>query len=658
MQQHRIDPYYVWAETTKYQGMPCRDWRWVPLLVEAKGDGETTNLISALKHKLGEKNVLIPGGDLQVLRFTLHVAKDELKNAVDVLSAFDARWELSLPFASSDSIEGFDLDGFRPRSSKQIIGFIDYGCAFAHGQILAWKAGERTTGTRVLALWDQGGDTRSYRQSAIKAGRKPACWVPPGDFGYGAELRRDVDWLSQRWDTFETAPGKTLTAKGLPANDYIQQFVRNGRVDEEACYASSGYQAIQAPVTHGTFIMDVAAGYPSPLEPSDADPAPPPDQEIVFVQLPRFFSGQQVSGLLRTYVLDAVNYILSCAEDHVAVTINLSYGSYIGPHDGSSILELALDEVIEKRRTEKGGPTDIVIAAGNGADAQAHVSAGLNPRTSISLLWGNVPDNPTNQFIEIWLDGEDQAAPCAVRFTPPGAEPEEAHWVSRGGSRQLERDGKIISMVIAPTRVCQSDRGRMVLVAVAPTAGGGHAPYGDWLLEINNPGITVVTVNAWVERDDPVFMSGSGPRQARFQKKDAVATRTLNSLGHGTRTIVVGGYVGGSFRRPKYSSLGPGRGDEACRNPGRPDGDPKPGPEWVAICEESDALPGIAAAAVIGAERVRLPGTSVSAAAATRYVVEQRAIGSGTGPVEPPPTREIADGNGQVDMPTVPYSHT
>lgn len=653
MQKPRTDPYYVWAEATEYRGMPLQEWRWVPLLIEAKDHAETAAVITELKKTVGENQLLIPWDEPEVRRFTVHVDKRKLTQAVEVLRGFDARWELSLPFASSNSIRAQGFLEFRPRSTKQVIGFIDYGCAFAHGQLRSWKDGDRTFCTRVLALWDQGGDTREYRQAASKMGRHPPGWVPPGDFGYGTELKRDEIWFVSDWDTFEISPGRTVTSQGWPTNKYIGQFVRNGRLDEEACYSLSGYQAIQAPVTHGTFIMDVACGYPSPLVTADAEPGPPPDQEIVFVQLPRFFSGQQVSGLLRTYVLDAVNYILSCADGQVPVTINLSYGSYIGPHDGSSILELALDEVIEKRR-RKGGPTDIVIAAGNGADAQAHASVELAPGKSTSLIWSNIPDNPTNQFIEVWLDGEQQGAPCALRFTQPGALPEEAHWVTPEGEHRLMRDGSIVAMVIAPARVCQSDRGRMVLVAVAPTAGEGHAPYGDWLIEINNPGHTVVTVNAWVERDDPVFMSGSGPRQARFQKKDVVSTRTLNSLGHGTNTIVVGGFVGGSFRRPEYSALGPGRGDESCRNPGRPAGDPKPGPEWLAICEESDALPGIAAAAVIGHERVRLPGTSVSAAVATRYVVSDRASGNTSDAVTPPPIGEIADGDGYVHLPTVP----
>jgi hypothetical protein len=462
--------------------------------------------------------------------------------------------------------------------------------------------------------------------AAVKAGLRPPCWVGPGDFGYGAELLRDT-CSSSLWDKVETSPGHTETIRGLSMNDYLRAFAMLGEIDEERCYEYSGYQPAHAPVTHGAHIMDVAAGYPNPWLRPDADPGPPPEQEIVFVQLPRFFSGQQVSGLLRTYVLDAVHYILSCASPTVPVTINLSYGANAGPHDGSSILELALDEIISARRLG-GGPTDIVIASGNNADAETHAAANLGPREARRWIWCNIPDNPTVQLTEVWIDGEEGDQPCQIRLTPPGEDATQQPWVSIPKIHALRRHGQVVAMVIAPKRVCQGNEGRMVLIAVGPTATGPThiaAPYGDWLLDVFNPGGGDVGINAWTERDEPVFMSGSGPRQARFRSSEATGRGSLNSLAHGRETIVVGGYVAGSGRVPDYSGRGPDTGQPAGRNGGRGSAAaPMPAHFWLAPCEESDALPGLAAAAVIGRERVRLPGTSVAAAYATRYLVGKR----------------------------------
>ena len=656
----RVDPYYVWAEVTEYAGMPLQNDKWVPLLVETASQTQTAqlmeDLIDAFRGQLS-----VPWTDRDVQRFTIHVEKNVLAGVLVMLKRQSVRWELSLPFGSPNVRTAFNGTNFRPESTKQIVGFIDYGCAFAHRQFRVWENGKRTLKTRLLALWDQGGDSLTNRRAAIKAGLRPPCWEPPGDFGYGAELKRDVDGFAGPWEVFESTPGHSATVKGLPINAYLQSFVRNGSIDEAACYAYAGYEAIQTPVTHGTHMMDVAAGYPNPLLQPDVNPGPAPAQEIVFVQLPRFFSGQQVSGLLRTYVLDAVHYILSCAEKTVPVTINLSYGAYAGPHDGSSILEMALDEVITKRRLE-GGPTDIVIAAGNGGDAQAHASETLPGGEDISLNWRNIPDNPTDQFTEIWFGEEQPSTPCEIRFTLPGMIPDDQAWIKPGQCHHLLRNGEFVAMVIAPKQVCQSIRGRMVLFAVAPTIkskGRAAAPYGNWVVEIRNPGASPVAIDAWIERDDPVFLSGSGPRQARFQRSDAKSSGTLNSIAHGSETIVVGGYVGGALRKPAYSSSGPGRGDQSMRNPSRAVGEQLQGPEWLAVCEESDALPGIAAAAVMVNERVRLPGTSVAAAVATRYVVGLHATSSQLSKLAAPPTTTISSDSSdqseiEISIPCVP----
>ena len=110
----------------------------------------------------------------------------------------------------------------------------------------------------------------------------------------------------------------------LGIDDYMQQFVRRGAIDEEACYAASGYLSAQAPVTHGTHVMDAATGRPDPQCTPGAPDTAPDEADIVFVQLPRFVDGRQVSDLLRTFVLDAVHYIFRNAEAKTPVTINLS----------------------------------------------------------------------------------------------------------------------------------------------------------------------------------------------------------------------------------------------------------------------------------------------------------------------------------------------
>lgn len=668
----RSDPYARWAEATDFGGMPLARGQRIPILVDCHTAAKAVEFSAVLRRKLD----CIAYYEEQSRYLTIYVPRDHYERVVEAIRHSEFAWELGLPFASPDAAYQSQKDwmlreeqtgrSFRlnkHKSKKPVIGFIDYGCAFANSKF-GEPQGQKWT-SRLFALWDQGGDPVESRAMAQASGVRAPRWGTPLEFFYGAQVFREPPAqasafpgpvLNSAWNYCEQ-PLRQPDVLYLDA--YLQQFYspESGYLDEESCYRCSGYKAINAFATHGTHIMDVAAGYPDPLGLPDQLDGPRPDHDLVFVQLPRFFKDKhsgadvQVSGLLRTYVLDAVRYIFSCAEDSAPVTINLSYGANAGPHNGDSILERALDEAIRQRR-QRGGPTDIVIASGNWFDRDLHAFASIKAGHRKSIVWANVPDNPTDQFVELWLDGKgDTDAQWKVRLTAPGRQPSASDWVGSGQaayfdgvqwSRARPDSRAPVAMVVFPKRASQSSRGYMVLLAVGPTVAMGKraaSPYGAWSIEIENKGPAKGMVNAWCERDDPVFGSGSGPRQAKFESCVAT-TYSLNSLGHGRETTIVGGYVenlraaGGQAtahsRMAAYSCEGPGRGVKApstSRYPPASGEEGKPGPDLLGISEEGDELPGIAAAAVYGTDRVRLSGTSVAAAVVTRYLSQRHAAG-------------------------------
>ena len=75
-------------------------------------------------------------------------------------------------------------------------------------------------------------------------------------------------------------------------------------------------------------------------------------------------------------MLDALNYILQRADEIAAlentaplpVVVNLSYGTIAGPHDGTALLEAAIDQLIASRAT----PLRVVLPAGNHYLARCH----------------------------------------------------------------------------------------------------------------------------------------------------------------------------------------------------------------------------------------------------------------------------------------------
>ena len=378
---------------------------------------------------------------------------------------------------------------------------------------------------------------------------------------------------------------------GLHLNDYIAQFRRaDGSIDEERCYAQSGYHAATRPSTHGTHMMDVATGYPSPLVQLPGENAKkdkPHAADIVFVQLPRWIRGRQVGGMLRTHVLDAMRYILSLAARETRVVVNLSYGTYCGPHDGSSMLEKAIDQLIKNREREMGGKLDVVVAAGNAYDQALHASATIQPDTSATFSWHNLPDDPSDSFVELWLPAPPTS--LAVRVLPPGMPAADAIWLRPGQAAALWRDGHLVASLVYAKMTCQGRRRRMALLAVAPTVAGTarrSAPYGAWQIEVRNPTAAQADVQVWCERDDLGYGGEPWPRQGYFSNHTSTTVKagnTLSSLAHGQVTTVAGAFV---LNGPvaDYSSTGPTLAPAAERQR----------PNVLAPAEESTAAAGAA----------------------------------------------------------------
>jgi hypothetical protein len=449
-------------------------------------------------------------------------------------------------------------------------------------------------------------------------------WRRPAGEYYGREATRhlsaskvDTTDFSKKSSTeslfsgdFHNTIAGSEAALGL--NEYMRQFAINGVIEEQACYDQSGYSAIAAPYTHGTHIMDVATGYPNPL-PVKNIKDDKPKEDIVFVQLPRFFGGSQVFGLLKTHVLDAVRYIFLRTNPRGALTINLSYGSNCGPHNGDSILELALDEMIELRRgikTKDGEvQTNIVIPAGNSFARNTHAYCSVSAQGESTIGWSNTPDNPTYQFIEVWID-DDSDLETKVQLSFAKSLKDE-DWVEKNQIYELEHLGVTIATVISQKVVPQSTKGRMILIAIEPTVNASH--YGQWHIKLR-AGSNKIRVNAWCERDDPIFGSNSTPRQGEFTTHIA-KDYTLNSIAHGRNTTVVGGQNpnGKVADYSSDSSMREARVDER--------GDIKDrAPLVYALSEEAESQTGLSAAGVYGDTVIRLPGTSVATAVATRYI--------------------------------------
>lgn len=100
-------------------------------------------------------------------------------------------------------------------------------------------------------------------------------------------------------------------------------------------------------------------------------------------------------------IIDGLYYIAEKARElGLRVVINLSLGSDLGGHDGSSNLEKVLEKLIDEGVV-------VVAAAGNSGDEKIHAEGLLNIGEKISLKWF-IPALTTSFGLSLWLDHGDE----------------------------------------------------------------------------------------------------------------------------------------------------------------------------------------------------------------------------------------------------------
>jgi hypothetical protein len=650
----RTDPYLCWLDVSHFVG--AGQTQQIHALLELVDGCKASDAAAALA-KMGLTALPIYAAGPQT-RYLTAVASapanlKALQDHVDRDERVIERYEVSAGVLNPDFsvLENDPADACEGES--KLVGFIDFGCAFAQQRFMHSPV---SRGTRLIALWNQ--QVEPYAPPS--PGRKALNWRPPALYGYGLDVKKvDLDGYMTQF----SATGKL-----------------GGRLDEEACYRWARYEAVRQYATHGTHVMDVAVGRPNPLRhrltrPPPSIPPMPDDTPLAFVQLPQRMDGRPIAGLLRAQVLDALRYLESLLAKNAEAVFNLSYGGYCGPHDGSSILEGAMDELIARHKgTSDRRRVQIVIPTGNALDQALHGQLRLPTNGSETLHWNTLADDPSDSFCEIWLP---EGADIEFTVTPPGPAA-AAQAVMKGQAWRLDDEDKnaVAAAVFAPA-VCQGELGTMLLLAVAPSvmkATVPCAPAGCWIIGLRNRGSGPVIVDAWCERDQPLFGTEGGPRQAYFSNH-VEPTATCNAIAHGYETLAVGGYVmhieapasrppAGLVTGPPaaYSGTGPGRGlPGRQRHPQQSTIAPRKAPDLMAPSDDGAGRSGIAASAVLYDETVRLSGTSIAAAAVTRYIVKNHFMEPGhwsavraPAPACPPGGEESTHPDRCEDIPRLP----
>ncbi|MBW7962006.1 hypothetical protein [Bradyrhizobium sp. BR 10261] len=483
------------------------------------------------------------------------------------------------------------------------IGIVDDGIAFAHDRFRSSRHG-----SRIAAIWLQETERRRDRDNGVLFG--------------------------QRLD-------------GQSINDLLAAHDRDDDIYREigaTDFAANQYNALASQVTHGTHVLDLAAG------------GEHKDQPIFAVQLPSAATIDTSGVTMGSYVLQGVRMIMAWADQFgidqkapVPLVINFSYGLSAGPKDGTLLLERTLLALVH-HRSKHVAPTRLVVPAGNNYRARLTASMTLASAEAQSLDWVVLPDDKTANFLEIWIDG-GSAAPkhCSVeiKLTPPGGFPPVKIRPKANRVSELASEGRPIAGIYYLVTGTGPGTRERILLAINPTVRNDDArdlaPSGRWGISIMNRSRQTLAVHFYVQRDDTPFGYPRRGRQSRLDHPQAYARDTqtgdyrqhaadcpivyrdtlssiATSSADGPDHVVVVGAAEATDGYPPadYTSSGPTK--------------LRAGPDCAAIGDEGDAHWGVVAAGTFSGSTALMRGTSVAAPQVVRQLAEQLAASSVTAP--------------------------
>jgi subtilisin family serine protease len=478
---------------------------------------------------------------------------------------------------------GRDFAGVSVDGNGVIVGIIDDGCALAHRNFLV----PGTMQSRIAYLWD---GSRSDPTGG---------WTVPVDMGGQQDFS-----------------GLELTRAAIDAALAQPGHVTGGTVEENKVYEYLHY-AIDDLASHGTHVMDIAAGNGASAFGTEGVAS---GADIIFVQLPS--AAIDTGGpLLEHHILQGAYYIFARARalgaarrlpGPVPAVLNISYGGYGGPHDGTDTLPANLDDLLDQQENRSA-----VVSAGNGFEADCHASRTLAVDETATLRWRVPAEDSTSNAVDLWYDGN---ARLAVELTPPGATAPLALPLEPSGSHRIVRqiDQRVVGRIEHLTTTFGHRLAHLRFVVRAtggfdeppPADPPPHAPAppGEWRIALRNAGAAPVVFHAWIERDDAGRPARSRRQQSRFHADDADPQCTLAGLATGKHAICVGAYNAATAEACRYSACGPTRDGRIYK------------PDVCAPAEEDAAGRGILSASSRCPLPTRMNGTSAAAPHVTGLV--------------------------------------
>ncbi|MGW6621976.1 S8 family serine peptidase [Nocardia sp. NPDC055002] len=398
---------------------------------------------------------------------------------------------------------------------------------------------------------------------SIEAMRVP--WrVSPGTFdGQGSEVIIAV--IDSGIDIFHESfrnPDNTTRILELwdqTADDHEEeqpQPVPYGRLYTEkdindALPAGGDFPSIDS-MGHGTHVAGIAAGNGRQ---DDACTSPgtyvgvAPRADLVIVKAAGLEDGDETHG-----PFDALLWCAAAPErlkepfkPPKRVVINCSFGTDTGPHDGTDVWDIAVDDVLEPPPPGVA----IVAAAGNGGGAEIH-EAGTVPADRTRQVWFFLPESSGGvELLDVWYNGD---ALLTVEIVTPPPDSRSTGPIAPGPQAEKSIDNMNITVTSSGP---QSDHNNKRQISITIEPEPDHEVRGGvWQLQFTETTKrAAATWDAWLQTSLP----DPSPTFRLPDESDMVPRRrenTISSPGTSRNSITVADYDNGNDRLADSSSRG------------------------------------------------------------------------------------------------------
>ena len=406
-----------------------------------------------------------------------------------------------------------------------VVGIIDFGFDFTLDDFR-----DDSGNTRVAFFWNQGLIPQTGESS-------------PTNFPYGVEYTaQDIN-------------------NALATSDPFAAVRHNEPHPDFPGVENLGIEA------HGTHVAGIAVGNGRSNDtnfPTGNFVGAAPEATIIFVQPDTSDSDSSFTDSV--HVADAIRYIFQRASEMGrSCVINMSLGQNGGSHDGESVVERAMDRLLE---VEAGRA--MVVAAGNEHVWRGHASGHLDTGDSRTLNWrvgGQMPiptggttgtgiDRTSNE-LEIWYSSRDQ---FRVRVIDPNGD--DTQFVVPGETQVFSMNSGE-RVFIDSVRFSPLNGDAQIFIEVIPRPG--LPPFfppsitpGIWQIELEAIDSRDGRFDAWIERDARIGNNNFAD-QSFFVGTDFDPVMTLGTPATNRRAIAVANYDHVTQQANDSSSRGPTR---------------------------------------------------------------------------------------------------